>query len=171
MKSLVRNFWSEWMKEAHGSFTCDWVYNIKSPSILPIYVSSNRTTLAQEYWDKWGAIGNVLGEHLVNLWNMLGTHWEHKNNKKTKTNTLHSPQKKKDLGPLGYYLACLIGCQEFLCSEFLSYLPFFNCCFLTIFFYQFHNVLYHFWHRLIMAGAELWGTYCNQFGQDISVLG
>jgi len=41
--------------------------------------------LGKSYGTKWDAIGNMLGEHIDNLRNMLRKHWELDGNKLVKT--------------------------------------------------------------------------------------
>ncbi len=84
-----------------------------------MYVSSKRTTLGKEFGTSEVQLGTCwakpceIMKHVENP--SLGTQEQQKNKR--------SPfsSKEKGYGPLAYMLACLIGCQEFLCFEFLTF--------------------------------------------------
>jgi hypothetical protein len=136
--------------------------NIKVP-VFAHLCKFQDDNIGQQIWDKWGAIGNMLGN---TLWN-YETCWEPIGNIGT-TKIEHSPlfSKEKGFGRLGYFLACLIGCQEFSCFDFFYF-------FLIFFLPFFFTSLTIFLPILALANGmgRIVGTYCNQFGQDISVLG
>jgi len=44
--------------------------------LWPTYTCEKGRTLGKTYGIKYGVIGNTPGEHIENLRNILGTHWE-----------------------------------------------------------------------------------------------
>jgi hypothetical protein len=48
--------------------------------LWPTYIGEKGEDFGQKIWDKQGAIGNTLGEHIGNSRNISGTPWEHEEN-------------------------------------------------------------------------------------------
>ncbi len=79
------------------------------------YIGYKSRTLGKIYGIKWGAIRNMLGEHIGKS---FGTWWEHNENfmRTTKIQQCHPPLKeKKNLGSFGCMSLHFIGCKNSLC--------------------------------------------------------
>ncbi len=69
------------------------ILNYKVPPLWPSSIGERRTTFAKAYGIKVRCYGENVGEHIGNLGNILGTHWE------LKRNTLGTREKWKKSFP------------------------------------------------------------------------
>jgi hypothetical protein len=102
-----------WAEHVWGLFNI--LYNLL---LWASYIGYKSRTLGKIYGIKWGAIRNMLGEHIGNP---FGTWWEHNKflweQKQFNNATLPYPEREKKLGPFGCMLLHFISCKNCFCVD------------------------------------------------------